>query len=256
MNINEEDNVEKSLNKEMDTESLDSNNLKEKNDDLVDLNDSNIDEKVDIEEQSKPLEFKVILLGDTNVGKTSILYKFIDGTFLNKVSSTINVEFKTQKLKIDKNLYAVLSIYDPAGQERYRSITRQYYHDANGIILVFDLTNENSFTKLNSWIKDINENAGNVEVILVGNKSDLEDRKITKYKAEIFAKEKNVKYIETSAKEGTNILLLFEELSIGMNKRRNEESSSNVELGSIQTYVCRREEINRELKNRKESKCC
>ena len=256
MNINEEDNVEKSLNKEMDTESLDSNNLKEKNDDLVDLNDSNIDEKVDIEEQSKPLEFKVILLGDTNVGKTSILYKFIDGTFLNKVSSTINVEFKTQKLKIDKNLYAVLSIYDTAGQERYRSITRQYYHDANGIILVFDLTNENSFTKLNSWIKDINENAGNVEVILVGNKSDLEDRKITKYKAEIFAKEKNVKYIETSAKEGTNILLLFEELSIGMNKRRNEESSSNVELGSIQTYVCRREEINRELKNRKESKCC
>ena len=256
MNINEEDNVEKSLNKEMDTESLDSNNLKEKNDDLVDLNDSNIDEKVDIEEQSKPLEFKVILLGDTNVGKTSILYKFIDGTFLNKVSSTINVEFKTQKLKIDKNLYAVLSIYDTAGQERYRSITRQYYHDANGIILVFDLTNENSFTKLNSWIKDINENAGNVEVILVGNKSDLEDRKITKYKAEIFAKEKNVKYIETSAKEGTNILLLFEEFSIGMNKRRKEESSSNVELGSIQTYVCRREEINRELKNRKESKCC
>ena len=220
-----------------------------------DLNVSNFDEKLDIEE-SKTLDFTVILVGDSNVGKTSILKKFIDGTFANKLACTINVEFLAKNLKIDKNLYAKLTIYDTAGQEKYRSLTRQYYHKANGIILVFDLTNENSFNKLNIWIKEINDNAGNVEVFLVGNKSDLEGRKISKNKAENFAKEKNLKYIETSAKEGTNILLLFEELSIGMNKRRNEESTSNVEMGSIDTYIYRRSELNKELKNKKEAKCC
>ena len=255
MNQNEVNNNENNLKKNIDTEELDSDNLKGTYHDYSELNDSNIDEKFDIEE-SKTLDFNVILIGDANVGKTSILCKFINGTFSDNITSTVNVEFKAKNLKIDKNLYAKLSIYDTAGQERFRALTRQYYHNANGVILVFDLTDEHSFAKLNGWIKDINENAGNVEVILVGNKSDLEDRKITKYTAEKYAKEKNVKYIETSAKEGTNILLLFEELSIGMNKRRNEESTSNVELGSIQTYVFRREELNRELKNRKERKCC
>jgi small GTP-binding protein len=221
----------------------------------IDLNSSNFDEKMDIEE-SKALDFSVILVGDSNVGKTSILKKFINGTFANKLTCTINVEFSAKNLKIDKNLYAKLVIFDTAGQEKYRSLTRQYYNKANGIILVFDLTNENSFTKLNYWIKEINDNAGNVEVFLVGNKSDLEDRKISKLKAENFAKEKNLRYIETSAKEGTNILLLFEELSIGMNKRRNEESTSNVEMGSVDTYICRRAELNKELKNKKEAKCC
>ena len=221
----------------------------------TDLNASNFDEKLDIEE-SKTLDFNVILVGDSNVGKTSILKKFVDGTFVNKLACTISVEFLAKNLKIDKNLYAKLAIYDTAGQEKYRSLTRQYYHKANGIILVFDLTNETSFTKLNGWIKEINDNAGNVEVFLVGNKSDLENRKITKIKAENFAKEKKLKYIETSAKEGTNILLLFEELSMGMNKRRNEESTSNVEIGSIDTYICRRSELNKELRNKKEAKCC
>ena len=195
-------------------------------------------------------------MGDSNVGKTSILNKFIDGTFTNKMACTINVEFKAKNLKIDQNLYAKLSIYDTAGQEKYRSLTRQYYRNVNGVILVFDLTNEISFTKLNGWVKEIDDNAGNVEVILVGNKSDLKDRKIKKSEAEKYAKEKNFKYIETSAFEGINILLLFEELSIGMNKRRNEESSSNVDMGSIDTYVFRREELNKKLKQEKESKCC
>ena len=236
--------------KDIDVEDLDENK-----DNKEDLNTSNYDERLDLED-SKSLDFTVILVGDSNVGKTSILKKFVDGDFSTQLTCTINIEFKTKNLKIDKNLYAKLSIYDTAGQEKYRSLTKNYYHKANGVILVFDLSNENSFSKLNSWVKEINENAGNVEGILVGNKSDLENRKINKLKAENYAKEKNLKYIETSAKEGTNILLLFEELSIGMNKRKNEESTSNVEMGSISTYVYRRAELNKELKNRKEAKCC
>ena len=249
-------NVNENYQNNNDIEELDTYNKNNIDDDVnTDLNASNYDEKLDIE-ASKSLDFSVILVGDSNVGKTSILNKFIHGSFSNQIKCTINVEFHAKNLKIDKNLYARLTIYDTAGQEKYRALTKNYYRNANGVILVFDLTNENSFTKLNSWIKDINDNAGNVEIILVGNKSDLEDRKIPKLNAERLAKEKSFKYIETSAKEGTNILLLFEELSIGMNKRRNDESSSNVELGSIQTYVFRREELNKELKYKKSAKCC
>ena len=234
--------------KEIESEELD-------NDKNTELNVSNYDEKIDLEE-SKILEFGVILLGNSSVGKTSILNKFVDDIFSNKTQCTIDVGLKLKNLKIDKNLYAQLNIYDTAGQEKYRSLTKSYYSRANGIILVFDLTNENSFNDLNSWMREINDNAGNVEIILVGNKSDLGNRQVTKYKAENYAKEKNLKYIETSAKEGTNILLLFEDLSIGMNKRRNEESSSNVEFNSVESYVVRRETLNKQLQNEKEAKGC
>ena len=234
--------------KEIESEELD-------NDKNTELNVSNYDEKIDLEE-SKILEFGVILLGNSSVGKTSILNKFVDDIFSNKTQCTIDVGLKLKNLKIDKNLYAQLNIYDTAGQEKYRSLTKSYYNRANGIILVFDLTNENSFNDLNSWMREINDNVGNVEIILVGNKSDLGNRQVTKYKAENYAKEKNLKYIETSAKEGTNILLLFEDLSIGMNKRRNEESSSNVEFNSVESYVVRRETLNKQLQNEKEAKCC
>jgi len=219
-----------------------------------DLNKSNFDENSDME-NSKCCEFNVILLGDSGVGKTSILTKFIEGNFENNQKCTINVEFKTKNLKIDNDLYAKLRIYDTAGQERYRSLTRQYYHLAHGIVLVFDLTDENSFNNLNKWIKEIDDNAKNVEVILVGNKSDLKNRVILNSRAEQFAHENNFQYRETSAKEGTNILLLFEALSNGMNKR-TQENSSIAEIGSISTYIFKRAELNKELKNKKESKCC
>ncbi len=218
-----------------------------------DLNLSNFDESSDIQ-NSKFYEFSVILLGDSGVGKTSIMTKFIDGNFENNKKCTINVEFKTKNLKIDKDLYAKLTIFDTAGQERYRALTRQYYHHAQGIILVFDLTDENSFNSLNKWIKEIDDNTKNVEVILVGNKSDLKNRVIINSRAEQFAHEKNFKYIETSAKEGTNVLLLFEELSNGMNKRKQDDSIP--EIGNISTYIFKRAELNKELKSKKESKCC
>ena len=255
-NIKIEEN-EKPVNKEKDKEV----NLSEKNDDdnnilysEGELNNSYFDENADIR-KSLTVSYTVILVGDSNVGKTSILKKFITGDFNNQTVSTINVEFRSKNLKIDKDLYAELKIFDTAGQEKYRSLTKQYYKNADGVILVFDLTVEDSLIKLKSWINDINENAGNVEIILVGNKADLFDRKINETEAEAFAKEKNFKYIETSAKEGTNILLLFEEIAMGINKRK-QESSSVVDIKSVNTYVFRRAELNKELKQEKESKCC
>ena len=218
------------------------------------LNNSYFDEKEDIR-KSMTVSYTVILIGDSNAGKTSIMNKFITGEFKEHITATINVEYCFKNLKIDKNLYAELKILDTAGQEKYRAITKSYYRNADGIILVFDLTEEDALLKLKSWINDINDIVGNIEIILVGNKTDLLDRKISQAKAEAFAKEKNYKYLETSAKDGTNILLLFEELAIGMNKRKQDDSSL-CEINCVNTYVNKRSELNKILKKEKENKCC
>ena len=212
------------------------------------------DENEDLKKLTS-IALTAILVGDSNVGKTSIINKFISGTFDPKAKCTINVEFNTKNLKIDNNLYADLKIYDTAGQEKYRALTKSYYRNADGIILVFDLTNESSFNKLNKWINDINESTKNIEIILVGNKADLINRKISKTPAENFAKEKKYKSIETSAKEGTNILLLFEELASSISKKKQEESSI-IDFNNLSTYVSRREELNKELRDKKEKQCC
>ena len=221
---------------------------------LDERNDSSFDEKDD-EQNLKPVEYKIILVGDSGVGKTSILKKFINNEFNEDIKCTINIDFFSKSIKIDKNLYTNLKIYDTAGQEKYRALIKQYYQGTDGIILVFDLTNENSFNKLKSWINEVSDNTEKAQIILVGNKADLIERKIDEETAENFAKQRDIKYIETSAKEGTNILLLFEELALDINKKKQNDSSV-VELEHVDTYVFRRREINKEIKNKKENKCC
>ena len=221
---------------------------------LDERNDSSFDEKDD-EQNLKLVEYKIILVGDSGVGKTSILKKFINNEFNEDIKCTINVDFFSKSIKIDKNLYTNLKIYDTAGQEKYRALIKKYYQGTDGIILVFDLTNENSFNKLKSWINEVSDNTEKAQIILVGNKADLIERKIDEETAENFAKQKDMKYIETSAKEGTNILLLFEELALDINKKKQNDSSV-VELEHVDTYVFRRREINKEIKNKKENKCC
>ena len=221
---------------------------------LDERNDSSFDEKDD-EQNLKPVEYKIILVGDSGVGKTSILKKFINNEFNEDIKCTINIDFFSKSIKIDKNLYTNLKIYDTAGQEKYRALIKNYYQGTDGIILVFDLTNENSFNKLKSWINEVSDNTEKAQIILVGNKADLIERKIDEETAENFAKQRDIKYIETSAKEGTNILLLFEELALDINKKKQNDSSV-VELEHVDTYVFRRREINKEIKNKKENKCC
>jgi small GTP-binding protein len=227
------------------------------NNDIVKLderNDSSFDEK-EYEQNLKTVEYKIILLGDSGVGKTSIIKKFINNEFNEDIKCTIDIDSLYKSIKIDKNLYTKLKIYDTAGQEKYRSLIKKYYQGTDGIILVFDLTNENSFNKLKSWINEVSDNTEKAQIILVGNKADLIERKIDEETAENFAKQRDMKYIETSAKEGTNILLLFEELALDINKKKQNDSSV-VELEHVDTYVFRRREINKEIKSKKESKCC
>ena len=179
-------------------------------------------------------DFKVILLGNESVGKTSIFNKFTTGEYSNEYRATLTVEFRPKLLKLSKNLYAKLTIWDTVGSEKYRSITKQYFHGANGLILIYDLTDIKTFKNLESWIKDIKEECDeNIVVYIIGNKNDLEEqRSVNENQIKDFRAKYDYKYFETSAKEGTNILVVFEQLSMDMNfyyeKQKEEYLSSQV----------------------------
>ena len=155
--------------------------------------------------------FKVLLLGDTDVGKSSLILRYTEETFNSKLVNSIGVDFKMKKKEIDGKITKV-QIWDTAGHERFRSITYSYYRGANAIIIVFDITDKKSFLSITEWLKQIEKHAKeNVFKFLVGNKSDLaEERKVTFEEAKEYADKHDLPYIETSAKEGININELFE----------------------------------------------
>ena len=163
-------------------------------------------------------EFKIILLGSVAVGKTAILLKYITNEFNDVHTATIQANFKSKIVNVNNATYAKLNIWDTCGNEKFRAITRQYYKDVNGIILVYDITNKNSFDSIDSWVEDIKNCAPeNIVVILVGNKSDLADKRQVSFQE---GKQKADKYgylfNEVSAKDGNNILLIFGNISEAM----------------------------------------
>ena len=159
--------------------------------------------------------FKFILIGDSTVGKTCVLTRFVDGWFKADSDPTIGVEFGSKVLKCKSGVTVRLQVWDTAGQESFRSITRSYYRGAIGALLVYDITNPSSFDNLPGWLKDsLDATNHNIGLVLVGNKADLEDeRKVDKEVAKNFAKENNLLFLETSAKEGQNIEKVFQILS-------------------------------------------
>ena len=198
-------------------------------------------EGIDISQNDDIMEFKIVLIGSASVGKTSIFNKFINGYFSQNYKSTITVEFKIKYMKLDNNLFVKLILWDTCGAEIFRAVTKQYYKNAHAIILVFDLTDQNSFNDLkNIWLNDV-KNYGdiNTQILSVGNKLDLiEERKVSESQVINFCRENGYKYIEASAKEGTNILKIFEELSIDLatkyEKLREEENNSQIIIGNFE----------------------
>ena len=176
------------------------------------------------------IEFKIILIGNASVGKTSIFNKFTTGDFSKIYKSTIAAEFKSKLLKVNKNLWAKLVIWDTCGTENYRSLTRQYYRGADGAIIIFDLTDQSSFNDLKKWIKDIkNYGEKDIQIIVVGNKLDLfNQRKVTQSQANNFCNENKYKYIEASAKDGTNLLKIFEELTFDLTNKNQEKIKNEI----------------------------
>ena len=170
------------------------------------------------------INLNILLVGDANVGKTSILLKYTENFFPNQYQATIGVEYKMKIIKLN-NMNIKLQIWDTAGQERYKSIAKNFFHSANGVFLVFDITNKQSFENLNKWIEDVKENSPkDCKYIIIGNKSDLSDqRTISTFEIDNFVKEKKSSYFEVSAKNDEGLNDAFINLSKEIIKDKNQE---------------------------------
>ncbi|XP_077320055.1 ras-related protein Rab-13, partial [Lithobates pipiens] len=150
--------------------------------------------------------FKLLLIGDSGVGKTCLIVRFSEDSFNSTYISTIGIDFKIRTTEIQGKKIK-LQVWDTAGQERFKTITTAYYRGAMGIILVYDITDERSFENIQNWMKSIKENAAaGVERMLLGNKCDMETRrKVQKERGEKLAKEHGIRFFETSAKSSQNV---------------------------------------------------
>ena len=172
--------------------------------------------------QNGEMTIKILLVGDSSVGKTCILLRYSENKFQEQFLSTIGLDFKVKRMVIDGKPIK-LQVWDTAGQEQYRTITKSFLRGADGILLVFDLTNQTSFDMVNEWMNSIKENASStVDIFLVGNKCDL-DRVVTQDKIDEFKQNNNVPYFETSACTGFNIQETFTEMANVIKKRKESE---------------------------------
>ncbi|GAA5799159.1 GTP-binding protein of the rab [Helicostylum pulchrum] len=154
--------------------------------------------------------FKLLLIGDSGVGKSCLLLRFADDTYTESYISTIGVDFKIRTIELDGKV-CKLQIWDTAGQERFRTITSSYYRGAHGIIVVYDVTDNESFENVKEWLREIERYASDgVNRLLVGNKSDLTDkRQVTLSNSKKWADSVNIPILETSAKNSSNVEQAF-----------------------------------------------
>jgi len=154
--------------------------------------------------------FKLLLIGDSGVGKSCLLLRFADDTYTESYISTIGVDFKIRTIELNGKTIK-LQIWDTAGQERFRTITSSYYRGAHGIIVVYDITDQVSFNNVKQWLQEIDRYAcENVNKLLVGNKSDLTNKRVVDHNtAKEFADSLGIPFLETSAKNATNVEQAF-----------------------------------------------
>ncbi len=194
-------------------------------------------------EQKKEIYiYKIVILGNTSVGKTSFLIRFCDDKFLEDSLTTIGVDYKNKFVKRN-NKNIKLIIMDTAGQERFRSIGKNMIRDADGIILMYDVTNEGSFNEMKEWINNIKENTDieKIGIIMVGNKIDLKDSiKINKQSKTNFENKYSIKIYEASAKDNINVNETFIYLV---------DKMQQLGLGQIEKSLEEEDEINNKKKN-------
>jgi Ras-related protein Rab-1A len=183
--------------------------------------------------------FKLLLIGDSGVGKSCLLLRFADDTYTESYISTIGVDFKIRTIELDGKTIK-LQIWDTAGQERFRTITSSYYRGAHGIIVVFDVTDLESFNNVKQWLHEIDRYASeNVNKLLVGNKCDLTSKRaVTTEQAKEFADSLGIEYLETSAKNATNVERAFTTMAAQIKARYKTQpqgtGAANVRVGSGQ----------------------
>ena len=224
--------------------------------------------------EKKKYNFKVILLGDSSVGKTSILNRYIKKQFEDKSQCTIRAYLESKSLEYDLYTIINLNIWDTCGQERFKSITKLYFRDTHGIVLNYDVNNRKTFESLNEWINLIKDNTNKyVSIIIVGNKNDLE-KNVSKEELNNFCEKNNFLSEEVSAKNGNNIDLIFQKLSKRMidnyeefekeeNRRydKKNDNNENSEFSDIKIKLSNdnkmfQKDENIEIKKEKEVSCC
>jgi len=176
---------------------------------------------------NKVFQFKLVLLGESAVGKSSLVLRFVKGQFLEFQESTIGAAFLTQTVCLN-DLTVKFEIWDTAGQERYHSLAPMYYRGAQAAIVVYDITSRDSFDKSKQWVKELREKSTPDQIIaLVGNKCDLSSsRVVDKEEAEKYAGEEKLISMETSAKDGTNVYLLFQTIAKQLPRSSIQSSKS------------------------------
>ena len=183
---------------------------------------------------------KYIIIGDSSVGKSNILLRYVHNSFNPEFLTTIGVEFGAKNIEINKKIFKI-QIWDTAGQENFRSITRAYYKNSVCALIVYDISNRSSFENVISWIEDCKgQSPKSIFIILVGNKNDLENERQVSYEEGLeFAKNNNIVFFETSAKTGKNISELFQTSAIEINKKIEEDfydlenESCGIKIGNI-----------------------
>ena len=190
---------------------------------------------------------KLLLIGDSSVGKTNFIFRFVENRFQSVHLTTIGFDFKSKIVTLPNSKKTLkLQIWDTAGQERYMSLNQNLFLKVHGVILMYDISNRDSFDHLTNWIELIKDTISEIPIVLVGNKIDKVDERIVSYEeGEKFAKELNVSFFESSGKENKNVkepfYMLCEEV---INKMRNERTST-INLN-----------LNEQNEKEKKKKCC
>ena len=201
------------------------------------------------------LLFKVLLIGNSGVGKSSLFLRFVDDIWEDNFVPTIGVDFKVKTLSIEEKKIK-LQIWDTAGQDRFRTIVSSYYKGGHGLLLIFDLTDIETFKSLNNWLIEIERNANkNVIKVLIGNKCDLtEERKVSVQEVNEFAEINGMKYVETSAKDNINVIDAFSTLGMEL----IAASQDNHQIGQVREMkkIILNDNMDLNKKKKNNDRCC
>ena len=187
---------------------------------------------MDISKMKPDYTIKYIIVGNAYVGKSNIIYRFVENKFSENYKATINLDFSYKNMKINDKIFRI-QLWDTAGQEEFQSISRGYYKSGACALVVYDITDRDTFNNVSSWVEECKNNGpSTITLVLVGNKIDLEDkRQVTYEEGEDFANRNNMQFFETSALNGTNIDKLFNDTVESINRKIEENYYKDKDCG-------------------------